>query len=95
MQPNFGAPTHPDHSKLPQHGFARSSQWTFDSTVMDNEAGVSVRFSELEYHLYFIDQSSIYSELDPTDTIKAVYDKPFRSVISFSVYSHSLTSPSI
>lgn len=43
--PCFGAPTHPDHQKLSQHGFARSETWTFDSVVMDNEAGVSVRFS--------------------------------------------------
>ncbi|KDQ63749.1 hypothetical protein JAAARDRAFT_29781 [Jaapia argillacea MUCL 33604] len=41
--PCFGAPTHPDHSKLAQHGFARSEVWTFDHVVMDNEAGVSVR----------------------------------------------------
>jgi len=43
--PCFGAPTHPDHAKLSQHGFARNSVWTFDSTVMDNEAGVSVRLT--------------------------------------------------
>ncbi|EIN13736.1 galactose mutarotase-like protein [Punctularia strigosozonata HHB-11173 SS5] len=43
--PCFGAPTHPDHLKLSQHGFARSETWTFDSVVMDNEAGVSVRFT--------------------------------------------------
>lgn len=28
-----------------QHGFARGTTWAFDSIVMDNEAGVSVRFS--------------------------------------------------
>ncbi|PPQ64270.1 hypothetical protein CVT24_008408 [Panaeolus cyanescens] len=42
--PCFGAPVHPDHQKLPQHGFARKETWSYDSTVMDNEAGVSVRF---------------------------------------------------
>jgi len=41
--PCFGPPTHPDHSKLAQHGFARSETWRFDSIVMDNDAGVSVR----------------------------------------------------
>lgn len=44
--PCFGPPEHPDHSKLPQHGFARNEFWTFDSVVMDNDAGVSVRLSE-------------------------------------------------
>lgn len=44
--PCFGAPAHPDHVKLPQHGFARSEPWSFGATVMDNEAGVSVRLSE-------------------------------------------------
>jgi glucose-6-phosphate 1-epimerase len=41
--PCFGAPTHLEHSKLPQHGFARSEVWDMDSVVMDNEAGVSIR----------------------------------------------------
>ncbi|RPD62940.1 galactose mutarotase-like protein [Lentinus tigrinus ALCF2SS1-6] len=43
--PCFGAPTHPTHAKLPQHGFARNNVWTFNSIVMDNEAGVSVKLS--------------------------------------------------
>ncbi|PCH33635.1 galactose mutarotase-like protein [Wolfiporia cocos MD-104 SS10] len=43
--PCFGAPTHPEHSKLGQHGFARSEVWIFDSIVLDNEAGVSVRLT--------------------------------------------------
>ncbi|KAF8591842.1 galactose mutarotase-like protein [Ramaria rubella] len=42
--PFFGPPTRPEHSHLAQHGFARSEVWKFDSTIMDNEAGVSVRF---------------------------------------------------
>ncbi|KAF8516175.1 glucose-6-phosphate 1-epimerase [Hysterangium stoloniferum] len=42
--PFFGPSTRPEHSQLAQHGFARSEVWQFDSTVMDNEAGVSVRF---------------------------------------------------
>jgi len=43
--PCFGAPTHPEHMKLPQHGFARSERWSFNKIVMDNEAGVSVRLT--------------------------------------------------
>ncbi|ETW83812.1 hypothetical protein HETIRDRAFT_313448 [Heterobasidion irregulare TC 32-1] len=43
--PCFGAPEHPEHVKLSQHGFARNSVWAFDSVVMDNDAGVSVRFT--------------------------------------------------
>ncbi|KAH6917377.1 glucose-6-phosphate 1-epimerase [Coprinopsis sp. MPI-PUGE-AT-0042] len=43
VYPNFGAPSHPEHSKLAQHGFARTTVWKFDQTVMDNEAGVSVK----------------------------------------------------
>jgi len=43
--PCFGPPTHPQHSKLSQHGFARNTMWTFTSTVMDNEAGVSIRLT--------------------------------------------------
>jgi len=40
--PCFGPPTHPDHLKLAQHGFARSVTWKFDSVITDNEAGVSI-----------------------------------------------------
>jgi len=43
--PCFGPPEHPDHSRLPQHGFARNQFWTFDNVVMDNDAGVSVRLT--------------------------------------------------
>ncbi|KAG1750000.1 galactose mutarotase-like domain-containing protein [Suillus paluster] len=43
--PCFGAPTHPEHMKLGQHGFARNELWTFDSIVMDSDAGVSVRLT--------------------------------------------------
>jgi D-hexose-6-phosphate mutarotase len=50
--PCFGAPTHPDHSKLSQHGFARNEAWSFDKVLLDNEAGVSVRFGQLTPHIY-------------------------------------------
>ncbi|KAF8481956.1 galactose mutarotase-like protein [Russula ochroleuca] len=43
--PCFGPPEHPDHSKLPQHGFARNEFWAFDSVVTDDDAGVSVRLT--------------------------------------------------
>ncbi|KAF5370238.1 hypothetical protein D9615_010070 [Tricholomella constricta] len=40
--PCFGAPTHPEHFQLGQHGFARSEIWNWDKTVMDNEAVISI-----------------------------------------------------
>ncbi|KIM66186.1 hypothetical protein SCLCIDRAFT_1211415 [Scleroderma citrinum Foug A] len=43
--PCFGPPTHPEHSRLSQHGFARSESWELDSTVTDNDDGVSVRLT--------------------------------------------------
>ena len=45
--PCFGPPIHPDHARLTQHGFARSEVWTFDSVILDNDAGVSVKLSML------------------------------------------------
>jgi len=44
--PCFGPPTHPDHSRLPQHGFARREIWKLDKIIMDNEAGVSVKLGK-------------------------------------------------
>jgi len=41
--PCFGPPQHPEHMKLAQHGFARTSTWRLSKVVMDNEAGVSVK----------------------------------------------------
>ncbi|KAL4070945.1 galactose mutarotase-like domain-containing protein [Scleroderma citrinum] len=43
--PCFGPPTHPEHSRLAQHGFARSETWEFDSVVTDNADSVSVRLT--------------------------------------------------
>jgi len=44
--PCFGAPTHKEHLALKQHGFARSERWVYDGVVMDNDAGVAVRFGK-------------------------------------------------
>ncbi|KAG6381180.1 galactose mutarotase-like domain-containing protein [Boletus reticuloceps] len=43
--PCFGAPSHPEHARLSQHGFARNQAWTFDSVVTDDGSGVSVRLT--------------------------------------------------
>jgi len=44
--PFFGPPTKPEHSKLPQHGYARNAMWTWNGqVVMDNDAGVSVKLT--------------------------------------------------
>ncbi|KAG8905431.1 hypothetical protein FRB99_008977 [Tulasnella sp. 403] len=42
--PFFGPPSKPEHKTMGQHGFARNSVWTFAGIVMNNDAGVSVRF---------------------------------------------------
>ncbi|KAF8560363.1 galactose mutarotase-like protein [Imleria badia] len=43
--PCFGAPSHAEHARLGQHGFARNTTWTFDSVVKDEASGVSVRLT--------------------------------------------------
>ncbi|KAJ7092737.1 galactose mutarotase-like domain-containing protein [Mycena epipterygia] len=40
--PCFGPPTHPEHSRLPQHGFARSSTWGWDNVIKDEGERLSV-----------------------------------------------------
>ncbi|ODN76133.1 hypothetical protein, variant 1 [Cryptococcus amylolentus CBS 6039] len=44
--PIFGPPpsSPPEYAALPQHGFARTSQWALEETIMDRPEGVSVRF---------------------------------------------------
>ncbi|KAH7104367.1 glucose-6-phosphate 1-epimerase [Auriculariales sp. MPI-PUGE-AT-0066] len=43
--PIFGPPSasHPEYAKLGQHGFARNSTWKYLETILDGDAGVSVR----------------------------------------------------
>lgn len=44
--PFFGPPVREDHKKYPQHGYTRTATWTWDGkTVLDNDAGVSVKLS--------------------------------------------------
>jgi len=43
--PCFGPPVHPQHSKLSQHGFARSEVWKWDKVLTDTETEVSVQLS--------------------------------------------------
>ncbi|KAF7347826.1 DNA polymerase [Mycena venus] len=40
--PFFGPPTHPEHKQLAQHGFARSSNWSWDGVTTDEGDRVSV-----------------------------------------------------
>ncbi|TFK77089.1 galactose mutarotase-like protein [Pluteus cervinus] len=43
--PCFGPPTHPEHMKLSQHGFARSESWSWDTIVSDDDKTVSARLT--------------------------------------------------
>ncbi|KAJ2920337.1 hypothetical protein MD484_g222, partial [Candolleomyces efflorescens] len=75
--PCFGAPERPEHKKLAQHGFARNETWKFDSVVMDNEAGVSVRFDEV---------------LEPTAKISSIYEHPFKLAYVVTLALHQLST---
>jgi glucose-6-phosphate 1-epimerase len=44
--PIFANAVRPEHSKMAAHGFARTTKWEYEKEVIDNEAGVSVRFSK-------------------------------------------------
>ena len=44
--PCFGPPSHAEHARLSQHGFARNQVWTYGGVIKDDESGVSVRLSE-------------------------------------------------
>jgi len=43
--PCFGPPIHPQHSKLAQHGFARSETWTWDKILTDTDTEGSVQLT--------------------------------------------------
>ncbi|PPQ80796.1 hypothetical protein CVT25_001921 [Psilocybe cyanescens] len=75
--PCFGQPSHPDHSKLAQHGFARSQTWNFDSVVMDNEAGVSIRL--------VLDPTG-------NEAISAIYPKSFKLTYVVTLAAHQLST---
>ncbi|KAF8168089.1 galactose mutarotase-like protein [Crassisporium funariophilum] len=75
--PCFGAPTHPDHVRLAQHGFARNEIWDLDSIVMDNEAGVSIRFT--------LDPNDHHQ-------ITSLYSKPFHLSYVITLAEHQLST---
>ena len=49
--PVFGAPELPQFSNLKQHGYARSSTWSFTSVPVDDDLNVSVKLCE---HICFL-----------------------------------------
>lgn len=90
--PCFGAPTHPDHQKLSQHGFARSSVWKFDNVVLDSEAGVSVRLGWI-LRLVLLQLPDRYTPvLEPTPAITAVWSKPFKLAYIITLSEHHLST---
>lgn len=60
--PCFGPPTHPDHAKLPQHGFARTEVWSWDKEIVHNDMDHTV---------------SVTLTLKPTTKILELFSKPF------------------
>lgn len=95
--PCFGAPEHPEHVKLSQHGFARNSVWAFDSVVMDNDAGVSVRFSAscrpaftLQWRL--TRRMTAVVALQPNASIAAVYARSFELAYVVTLAEHQLST---
>ncbi|KAJ7786321.1 galactose mutarotase-like domain-containing protein [Mycena metata] len=61
----FGPPAHPEHAKLPQHGFARSSNWSWDNIIKEEGDHVSVTLTldptpsitavyKRQFHLRFV-----------------------------------------
>ncbi|KAH9486923.1 Glucose-6-phosphate 1-epimerase [Psilocybe cubensis] len=75
--PCFGQPTHPDHLKLAQHGFARNQMWTFDGAVMDNQAGVCVKF--------VLDPRG-------NEALSAIYTTPFKLEYVVTLAAHQLST---
>ncbi|KIY71637.1 galactose mutarotase-like protein [Cylindrobasidium torrendii FP15055 ss-10] len=71
--PCFGPPSHPDHTRLSQHGFARSTLWSWGGVTEDNEKVVVVKLA-----------------LEPTEAIRAVYDKPFKLTYVVSLFESDL-----
>ena len=51
--PIFGAPELPQFSKLKQHGYARSSTWSFISVLADDDSSVSVKLCTSIFSLVF------------------------------------------
>lgn len=52
--PFFGPPSREEDKKMGQHGYARSEEWELLRTVMDNEAGVSVKFGMSPFSKFVI-----------------------------------------
>ena len=88
--PCFGPPEHPDHSRLPQHGFARNEIWAFDSIVMDNDAGVSVRLSTCGVIVHQCYSNVRAAALQPNPAITKLYTKDFHLAYVVTLAEHEL-----
>ncbi|KAK7473135.1 hypothetical protein VKT23_001236 [Stygiomarasmius scandens] len=74
--PCFGAPAHPDHMALSQHGFARNSVWKWDGkAVTDDDHSVSVHLT-----------------LEPTPEITEKYKKPFHLTYVVTLTEYELST---
>jgi hypothetical protein len=63
-------------TRLPQRGLARNEFWTFDSAVMDSDAGVLVRLTNLCADGFRADDQGL--PLRPNPTIAKLYAKDFQ-----------------
>ncbi|KIY62938.1 galactose mutarotase-like protein [Cylindrobasidium torrendii FP15055 ss-10] len=43
--PTFATPSHPDHLKLPNHGFARTEIWKWDGNLIDNQHEITIHLT--------------------------------------------------
>jgi glucose-6-phosphate 1-epimerase len=90
--PCFGAPTHPDHLGLKQHGFARNENWTYGGVTKDDESIVSVKLSMRIVTARRTVLLMLSSALDPTPTIKKVYNKAFHLSYEVTLVGYELST---
>jgi glucose-6-phosphate 1-epimerase len=74
---------------LPQHGLARNEFWTFDSAVMDNDAG---GLTNLCADGFRADDQGVTTALRPNPTNAKLYAKDFRLAYVVTLAEHELST---
>ncbi|CAK5264401.1 unnamed protein product [Mycena citricolor] len=99
--PCFGAPAHPEHMKLSQHGFARNSIWLWDQVTKEEDGRVAVTLTlepteairsiyERPFHLTFevsLGEYDLSTELHVKNTATATDSTP--NYLEFQALFHN------
>jgi glucose-6-phosphate 1-epimerase len=90
--PQFGPSTSSSTHKLPNHGFARISEWTFDGVTDTSSSATTTTTTATTTTTSDDDQTTAVFSLLPTPYIQSLWNYDFKLVYTITISSYSLTT---